>query len=204
MARSDKRKHQLRSRARSRLDRTSARDLLSGFPYSIAYDRLVGGIDVGQQMRKTVTYLVAQGFDVLFFDKRGHGYSEGLVDGMGEDIFRALDLLEYGVIVENGVPMSLSVITADNRKLSGEDAAAEQLLGNGYTARTKPVILRGFSYGSSQLQKAMAMDDSDSPVEFRSTPTRRELSSSTRRGRRPGIVATTSEESSRSQDFKVR
>ena len=60
-------------------------------------------------------------------------------------------------------------ITADNRKLSGEDGAAEQLLGDGYTARTKPVILRGFSYGSSQLQKAMAMNYSDSPVEFRFT-----------------------------------
>src|SRR5262245_43084531 len=34
--------------------------LSSGFPYSIAFDRPVGGIDVGRQMRKTVTYLVAQ------------------------------------------------------------------------------------------------------------------------------------------------
>ena len=141
--------------------------LSSGFPYSIAYDRLVGGIDVGRQMRKTITYLVAQGFDVLFFDKRGHGYSEGLVEGIGEDIFRALDLLEHGVIVEDGVILSLSVITVDNRRLYGVAAAAEQLLGSGYTARTKPVIFRGFSYGSSQLQKAMAMNYSDLPVEYR-------------------------------------
>ena len=143
--------------------------LSSGFPYSIAYDRLVGAIDVGRQMRKTVTYLVAQGFDVLFFDKRGHGYSEGLVEGIGEDIFRVLDLLEHGVIVEDGVTLSLSVITVDNRRLYGQAAAAEQLLGSGYTARTKPVILRGFSYGSSQLQKAMAMNYSDLPVEYRFT-----------------------------------
>jgi pimeloyl-ACP methyl ester carboxylesterase len=141
--------------------------LSSGFPYSIAYDQLVGGIDVGRQLRKTVTYLVAQGFDVLFFDKRGHGYSEGFVDGMGEDVFRALDLLEHGVIVENGIPLRLSVITADDRRLSGEEAAAERLLGSDYTARTKPVVLRGFSYGSSQLQKAMAMNYSDRPVEYR-------------------------------------
>lgn len=143
--------------------------LSTGFPYSIAYDRPVGGIDVGRQLRKTVTYLVAQGFDVLFFDKRGHGYSQGLVDGMGEDVFRALDLLEHGVIVENGVPLRLSVITAEGRRLSGEEAAAERLLGSGYTARTKPVVLRGFSYGSSQLQKAMAMNYSDRPVEYRFT-----------------------------------
>jgi pimeloyl-ACP methyl ester carboxylesterase len=141
--------------------------LSAGFPYSISYDRLAGGIDVGRQMRKTVTYLVAQGFDVLFFDKRGHGYSEGLVDGMGEDVFRALDLLEHGVIVENGVPLRLSLITADDRRLSGDEAAAERLLGSGYTARTKPVVLRGFSYGSSQLQKAMAMNYSEQPVEYR-------------------------------------
>jgi pimeloyl-ACP methyl ester carboxylesterase len=139
----------------------------SGFPYSIAYDRIVGRIDVGRQMRKTVTYLVAQGFDVLFFDKRGHGYSEGLVEGIGEDIFRVLDLLERGVIVEDGVALSLSVITADNRRLSGLAAAAERLLGSGYTAKTKPVILRGFSYGSSHLQRAMAMNYSDLPVEYR-------------------------------------
>jgi pimeloyl-ACP methyl ester carboxylesterase len=141
--------------------------LSSGFPYSIAFDQLVGGIDVGRQIRKTATYLVAQGFDVLFFDKRGHGYSEGLLDGMGEDTFRALDLLEHGVTVEEGVPLSLSVITADGRRLSGEAAAAERLLGSRYTARTKPIVLRGFSYGSSQLQKAMAMNYSDLPVEYR-------------------------------------
>jgi pimeloyl-ACP methyl ester carboxylesterase len=141
--------------------------LSSGFPYSIAFDRRVGGIDVGRQIRKTATYLVAQGFDVLFFDKRGHGYSEGLLEGMGEDIFRALDLLEHGVTVEEGIPLSLSVITADGRRLSGEAAAAERLLGSRYTARTKPTVLRGFSYGSSQLQKAMAMNYSDLPVEYR-------------------------------------
>jgi pimeloyl-ACP methyl ester carboxylesterase len=141
--------------------------LSSGFPYAIAFDELVGGIDVGRQIRKTATYLVAQGFDVLFFDKRGHGYSEGLLDGMGEDIFRALDQLEHGVAVEEGVPLSLSVITADGRRLSGKAAAAERLLGSRHTARTKPIVLRGFSYGSSQLQKAMAMNYSELPVEYR-------------------------------------
>jgi pimeloyl-ACP methyl ester carboxylesterase len=139
----------------------------SGFPYSIAFDQPVAGIAVGPQMRKTVTYLVAQGYDVLFFDKRGHGYSEGLLDGMGEDIFRALDLLEQGVIVEDGITLSLSIITSDGRRLHGAAAAAEKLLGDRYTARTKPVILRGFSYGSSQLQKAMAMNYSNLPVEYR-------------------------------------
>ena len=97
--------------------------LSAGFPYSIAFDQSVGGIAVGRQLRKTVTYLVAQGYDVLFFDKRGHGYSEGLLDGMGEDIFRALDQLELGVIVEDGMTLSLSIITPDGRRLHGKAAA---------------------------------------------------------------------------------
>jgi pimeloyl-ACP methyl ester carboxylesterase len=139
----------------------------SGFPYSIAYTNLVGGINVGRQMRKTITYLVASGYDVLFFDKRGHGYSQGLLDGMGEDIFRALDQLDRGVIAEDGVPLSLTIITADGRTLQGQAAAAERLLGSDYNAKTKPVVFRGFSYGSSQLQKAMAMNYSNLPVEYR-------------------------------------
>ena len=115
--------------------------LSAGFPYSIAFDQLVGGIAVGRQLRKTATYLVAKGYDVLFFDKRGQGYSEGLLDGMGEDIFRALDLLEQGVIVEDGISLSLSIITPHGRRLHGTEAANERLLGRGYSARTKPVIL---------------------------------------------------------------
>jgi hypothetical protein len=141
----------------------------TGFPYSMAADYLVGAINPGEQARKTITYLVASGFDVLIFDKRGHGFSEGLLDGMGEDVFRALDQLEHGVIVEQGVELKLSIITPDGRFLSGTAAAAEQLLGPGYTASSKPIVLRGFSYGSSQLQKAMAMNYSDLPVEFRFT-----------------------------------
>ena len=141
--------------------------LSSGFPYSIAFNQPVGGIAVGRQIRKAITYFVAQGFDVLFFDKRGHGRSEGLLDGMGEDIFRALDQLERGAIVEDGIRLSLSIITPDGRRLHGRAAANERLLGPGYSARTKPVVLRGFSYGSSQLQKAMAMNYSSLPVEYR-------------------------------------
>ena len=140
--------------------------LSAGFPYSIAFNQPVGGIAVGRQLRKTATYLVAQGYDVLFFDKRGHGYSEGFLDGMGEDIFRALDLLERGTILEDGIELSLSIITPDGRRLHGVAAAREKLLGD-YSAKTKPVVLRGFSYGSSQLQKAMAMNYSDLPVEYR-------------------------------------
>jgi pimeloyl-ACP methyl ester carboxylesterase len=140
--------------------------LSAGFPYSIAFNQPVGGIAVGRQLRKTATYLVAQGYDVLFFDKRGHGYSEGFLDGMGEDIFRALDLLERGTILEDGIELSLSIITPDGRRLHGAAAAREKLLGD-YSAKTKPVVLRGFSYGSSQLQKAMAMNYSDLPVEYR-------------------------------------
>lgn len=141
--------------------------LSSGFPYAIAFDQSVGGIAVGRQLRKTVTYLVAKGYDVLFFDKRGHGYSEGFLDGMGEDIFRALDQLEHGVIVEDGITLSLSIIRPDGRPLHGTAAANERLLGAAYSARTKPVVLRGFSYGSSQLQRAMAMNYSNLPVEYR-------------------------------------
>jgi pimeloyl-ACP methyl ester carboxylesterase len=139
----------------------------SGFPFSIAYTSAYGAIDIGRQMRKTITYLVASGHDVLFFDKRGHGYSQGLLDGMGEDVFRALDQLDRGVIVEDGVTLSPKIIAPDGRTLHGGAAAAERLLGSGYNAKTKPVVLRGFSYGSSQLQKAMAMNYSNLPVEYR-------------------------------------
>jgi hypothetical protein len=145
-------------------------DLAPKVPHT--FDEPVGGIAVGKQLRKTATYLVAQGYDVLFFDKRGHGYSEGIVDGMGEDIFRALDLLEAGVIVEDGITLSLSIITPDGRRLHGEAAAHERLLGADYKAKTKPVVLRGFSYGSSQLQKAMAMNYSNLPVEYRFNSTK--------------------------------
>lgn len=139
----------------------------TGFPYSIALDQPIGGIFVGRQVRKTVTWFVANGYDVLLFDKRGHGYSEGLVDGMAEDFFRALDQLEKGLVEENGISLSLSIITPDGRRLTGTAAAGEQLLGSGYTARTKPVVMRGFSYGSTLFQKAMAMNYSDLPVEYR-------------------------------------
>ena len=141
--------------------------LSTGFPYSIAYDSLVGGVAVGRQIRKTITYFVAKGFDVLIFDKRGHGYSEGLLDGMGEDVFRALDQLEHGRIVEDGIELTLTIIGPDGERLQGAAAASKKLLGKRYTARTKPILLRGFSYGSSQLQKAMAMNYSDLPVEYR-------------------------------------
>jgi len=139
----------------------------AAFPYTIAKTDLVGGINVGRQMRKTITYLIASGYDVLFFDKRGHGYSQGVLDGMGEDVFRALDQLDQGTIVEDGVTLSLKIITADGRTLQGHAAAAERLLGDRYHAKTKPVVLRGFSYGSSQLQKAMAMNYSNLPIEYR-------------------------------------
>jgi hypothetical protein len=126
----------------------------------------VGGVDVGKQMRKTATYFVAKGFDVLIFDKRGMGFSEGLFDGMGEDIFRALDQLDLGQIIEEGIHLTLTIITPDGRRLSGASAATENLLGEAYTAKTKPIVMRGFSYGSSQSQKAMAMNYSDLPVEY--------------------------------------
>jgi pimeloyl-ACP methyl ester carboxylesterase len=138
----------------------------TGFPYSIAFDSLVGAIDVGTQVRKTITYFVAQGFDVLIFDKRGHGFSEGIVDGMGEDIFRVLDQLEKGTIVEDGVTLTLTIIRPDGTRLKGIAAAEEGLLGPGYTAKTKPIVLRGFSYGSNLLQRAMALNYSDYPIEY--------------------------------------
>jgi hypothetical protein len=86
---------------------------------------------------------------------------------MAEDFFRALDQIEKGVIDENGMSLTLSMITPDGRRLTGTDAASEQLLGPGYTAKTKPVVLRGFSYGSTLFQKAMTMNYSDLPVEYR-------------------------------------
>ena len=47
---------------------------------------------------------------------------------MAEDIFRALDQLGRGVIVEDGITLSLSIITPDGRPLHGTAAATERLL----------------------------------------------------------------------------
>ncbi|HKO91536.1 MAG TPA: hypothetical protein VJU61_10310 [Polyangiaceae bacterium] len=143
--------------------------LSSGFPHSLASTEPVGGIAVGRQMRRAAAYFVALGYDVLMFDKRGHGYSEGTVDGMGEDIFRVLDQLEHGVVEEDGLTLHLSIITPEGRRLRGKAAARARLLGAEYTARTKPVVLRGFSYGAAQVEKAMAMNYSDLPMEYRFT-----------------------------------
>jgi hypothetical protein len=89
------------------------------------------------------------GFDVLTFDKRGHGISGGLNDSnMGEqanDIFRALDALESGV--------GLKLLTPDGRLLAGQTAAGRLLPSGG--ARATPVIVAGPSQGSMVSSWAM-------------------------------------------------
>lgn len=81
------------------------------------------------------------GFDVLTFDKRGHGISGGNNDSntneQANDIFRALDSFETG--------RGLRLLTPDGKLLAGSDAAGVLLAG--YRAKTLPVFLSGASQG---------------------------------------------------------
>jgi hypothetical protein len=99
--------------------------------------------------RKYILEMARAGFDVLTFDKRGHGISGGLNDSnMGEqadDIIRALDAFESGE--------GLRILTPDGRLLSGLSAAGRLL--SGTSARAEPVIVAGPSQGSMVSSWAM-------------------------------------------------
>jgi len=82
------------------------------------------------------------GFDVLTFDKRGHGISGGQNDSntneQAQDIFRALDALETG--------KGLRVLTPQGELVEG-DRAAGLLLAENTSAKDVPVIITGASQG---------------------------------------------------------
>ncbi|MEQ8445203.1 MAG: hypothetical protein RIB57_04885 [Pelagibacterium sp.] len=90
------------------------------------------------------------GFDVLTFDKRGHGISGGQNDSntneQAQDIFRALDALETG--------SGLRILTPQGDLLEG-DGAAGRLLGGYDRAKDVPVIITGASQGCMITSWAM-------------------------------------------------
>jgi pimeloyl-ACP methyl ester carboxylesterase len=89
------------------------------------------------------------GFDVLTFDKRGHGISGGITADntlqQGLDMLRAIDALDSG----NGV----RVLGPDGTERTGR-SAVRQLVGPD-EARRMPIVLGGSSQGSWTTQWAM-------------------------------------------------
>lgn len=105
---------------------------------------------LGSAAWREYLYLLNQaGFDVLTFDKRGHGVSGGLNDSntleQGKDMLRALDALESG--------KGLRLITPNGELLEG-GAAGGRLLA-GHKAKEFPVILGGSSQGAMATAWAM-------------------------------------------------
>lgn len=91
-----------------------------------------------------------EGFDVLTFDKRGHGISGGDNDSntneQANDIFRALDALESGV--------GLRLLTPDGELIEGHSAAGRLLAG--YThSKEMPLFISGPSQGCMVSMWAM-------------------------------------------------
>jgi pimeloyl-ACP methyl ester carboxylesterase len=103
-----------------------------------------------RQSRQYIHSLNRAGFDVLTFDKRGHGISGGLtadnVLNQGLDMLRAIDAL--------GTGDGLRVATPSGRTVSGK-RAAEALIGKRSRARTMPILLGGASQGGYVTQAAM-------------------------------------------------
>lgn len=89
------------------------------------------------------------GFDVLTFDKRGHGISGGYNDTdtleQGRDMLRAIAALDTGE--------GLRLLTPDGRLLEGRAAGGRLLAG--MSARQIPIILGGSSQGSMTTTWAM-------------------------------------------------
>lgn len=97
-------------------------------------------------------YLLAlneAGFDILAYDKRGHGVSGGYNDSntleQARDIYRGLDALETG--------RGLRALMPDGVLMAG-DQSAGMLLG-GRKARDIPIVLGGASQGSMIVGWAM-------------------------------------------------
>jgi hypothetical protein len=110
----------------------------------------------GPFFRNVCAAFVAEGFDVLFFDKRGHGFSEGVYETVAGDIFTALNRLES--CGQNGT----QALESSGDSFTGNLLSAS---GGSYTNKTKPVILWGLSQGAIIGEKAMAMNYSSDIIE---------------------------------------
>ncbi len=103
-----------------------------------------------REWRSYLLRLNQAGFDVLTFDKRGHGISGGRTADnafeQGLDMLRALDALGSG--------QGLRVLDSDHRELSGP-AAVRAVVGSPGAVRTMPVVLGGSSQGSWATEWAM-------------------------------------------------
>jgi len=102
-----------------------------------------------RQWRNYVYELNRAGFDVLTFDKRGHGISGGYNDSntleQGRDMLRALDALETGT--------GMRLLTPTGAVLEGSAARGRLLAGK--KAKEIPVLLGGPSQGSMATVWAM-------------------------------------------------
>ncbi len=102
----------------------------------------------GRNWRQYLYKLNQAGFDVLTFDKRGHGISGGIsgdnILQQGLDMLRAIDALDTG----DGV----RIVGANGRQLTGK-AATRALVPN--NMNKLPIILGGPSQGSAATQWAM-------------------------------------------------
>ena len=103
-----------------------------------------------RQWRDYLTALHRAGFDVLTFDKRGHGISGGIsADNtlqQGLDMLRAVDALGDGA--------GLRVLGPDGAESAGA-TAVRQVLGDPGLAGTMPILLGGASQGAWATQWAM-------------------------------------------------
>ena len=106
--------------------------------------------------------LVAQGFDVLVFDKRNNGWSGGFKQPTGQDIIDVIGQLQTGCKAY-GPEDDLSAAPKRVKDLLG--APLDPALGKKYTASTKPIVLFGHSMGSLDCMRAMALNYSDYQIE---------------------------------------
>jgi len=121
-------------------------DSLARVPYPSAGTEKWGA----RQWREYLNALHRAGFDVLTFDKRGHGVSGGIsADNtlqQGLDMLRAIDALRDGT--------GLRALGPDGTGRTGT-AAARQMLGDPALAATMPILLGGASQGGWATQWAM-------------------------------------------------
>lgn len=121
--------------------------------------------------RSYIYELNRAGFDVLTFDKRGHGISGGYNDAntleQGRDMWRALDALETGVDVR--------ALSPAGELLEGGAVRGRFLAG--MKAKQIPVILGGSSQGSMTttwaMQQSLVEDCTYDLPEVRCSPARR-------------------------------